>query len=79
MQCFLSFKTFGISTMTNTFFIFKDGMGKIFNEHGERVYNLMDGVLTEITTLTLYLKRKRYSASKLKRKKIRQVGKTSSL
>lgn len=34
--------------MTNTFY-FEDGMDNLFDEHGERVYDPMEGALTEIT------------------------------
>lgn len=40
--------------MTNTF-CFKDGMDNLFDEHGERVYDPMEGVLTEITDPNIIL------------------------
>ncbi|KAI8091189.1 uncharacterized protein B0P05DRAFT_444361, partial [Gilbertella persicaria] len=51
----------------NTFY-FEDGMGNLFDEHGERVYDPMEGVLTEITNLNIVLEtitsRQTYLANK---------------
>ncbi|KAI7907524.1 uncharacterized protein BX663DRAFT_556824, partial [Cokeromyces recurvatus] len=60
--------------MINTFS--KNGMDNLFNEHGERVYNPMKGVLTEMTdpnivleAITSWLSCKSYLANKLAEKK----------
>ncbi|KAG1145598.1 hypothetical protein G6F37_002295 [Rhizopus arrhizus] len=59
--------------MTNTFY-FKDGMDNLFDEYGERVYDPMEGVLTEITDLNIALEtitsRKSYLANKPAEKNI---------
>ncbi|ORE10748.1 hypothetical protein BCV72DRAFT_220856 [Rhizopus microsporus var. microsporus] len=53
--------------MTNTFY-FKDGMDNLFDEYGERVYDSMEGVLTEITGSNIVLEtitsRRSYLANK---------------
>jgi hypothetical protein len=70
---FSFFQTFEISTMTNTFY-FEDEMDNLFDEHGERVYDPMEGVLTEITDLNIVLEtitsRKSYLANKPAEKNI---------
>ncbi|KAG1448508.1 hypothetical protein G6F56_008922 [Rhizopus delemar] len=59
--------------MTNTFY-FEDGMDNLFDEHGERVYDPMEGVLTEITDPNIVLEtitnRKSYLANKPAEKNI---------
>ena len=40
--------------MASTFY-FKDGMDNLFDEHDERVYDPMEGVLTEITDPNIVL------------------------
>jgi hypothetical protein len=55
-------------------FYFEDGMDNLFDEHGERVYDPMEGVLTEIADPNIVLEtitsRKSYLANKPAEKNI---------
>ncbi|KAI8047300.1 uncharacterized protein B0P05DRAFT_365567 [Gilbertella persicaria] len=35
--------------INNTFFFYKDGHENVYNEYGERVFDPMEGVLTEVS------------------------------